>query len=101
MDGMDDALRLALVDQLIRNGVLPAFDRATFIRERGLARDYPDNDELDYQFVFEIQFQLLSWLQPSHLPLLEELYWAGGMQTQHWIWNYWDGESDEFDVASL
>lgn len=105
----DDNLRLALVERLIGDDVLPEFDRREFVLANDLPRgeneDGPDYDDVDdnpdYHIVPEIKAELVSWLLPRHLPLVDSILWEGGMRTQHWIWTFWDGESDEFDIESL
>ncbi|MGZ3422970.1 MAG: DUF6892 domain-containing protein [Polyangiales bacterium] len=107
----DAHLRLAIVDRLIVEGVLPRFDRKKFILEKKLPRGEgerargeaapEDGDDPDYRKVREIQKELLSWLKPKHLPKVTTISWGGGARVQHWIWTFWDGEGGEFDVEDL
>jgi hypothetical protein len=97
---IDENLRLAIIQALLNEGVLPKFDREAFMKKNAIESD-GDNDDPDYRFVHEIQSEILSWLLPEHLPRVKSIEWAGGQRVQHWIWSQWDGESDEFDVQDL
>lgn len=110
IDIADDNLKLALVQALLHHEVLAPFDRSKFILEHNLPHGegeggYPEDadpdENPDYRKVHEIESELLSWLEPKHLPLIEYIHWAGGQDVQHWIWTFWDGESDEFDITDL
>ncbi len=107
---VDKNLKLALVQALLHHDVHPPFDRTKFILEHNLPHGegeggYPEDadpdENPDYRKVYEIESELLSWLEPKHLPLIEYVQWQGGQDVQHWIWTFWDGESDEFDITDL
>ena len=117
---VDDNVKLMLVQALIDAEVLPALDRRQFVLDHDLPRGEGerneaelaafdaaaeageiDDEDPDYRKLYEIESELLSWLRPEHLPLVESANWGGGKAVQHWIWKFWDGESDEFDLTDL
>lgn len=112
---MGENLELAIVDRLLEEGVV-AFDRKTFLAanppERDDEQDDDDDDDEDedddddddghlYRKNPAIESALRRLLTREHLPSIKRIVWAGGMPIQHLIWNYWDGEDDAFDMASL
>lgn len=99
---MDNNLELAIVEQLLRAGTV-AFDRAAFLVAHPPEKEAEDEDQEAhlYRKNYDIEYALRALLEPTHLPTIQHVWWEGGMETQHLIWNYWDGEDDAFDIESL
>jgi tetratricopeptide (TPR) repeat protein len=86
-DREDDNFKLAILDTLLRNGLITAVD--------AVAED-------EYEASHSVKWK---WLEieptPEQLATITCLFWEGGHQVQHSIWPQWDGEDDTFDILSL
>jgi hypothetical protein len=97
----DDNLKLALIQALRNKGLLPTFDKEAFYRQE-LEEEYDDSADYNYEVDDRVLDHLVDTpITPELATAVDGLYWGGGMEVQHDVWTYWDGEDDTFDICDL
>lgn len=98
----DKNLHLALVDSLMREGLLPKFDKVKFWKEM-TGKKYDDTAEYNYERSKEVEEHLLSLpIETEQLVKLKNFAWDTSDTTViHAIFPFWNGEDDYFDIKNL
>ncbi|QFT82765.1 hypothetical protein FIU89_19240 [Roseovarius sp. THAF27] len=96
----DPNFKLAVIDALMSNGTLDLGDEWTF-------QDRLSKGQYDYERDgYTLNRAFLSYfrqypLTAAHLAAVEELWFDGGLDIYGWIFTFWGGETEDFDIDSL
>jgi hypothetical protein len=98
---MERNLHLALLGQLMGQGLLPPFDLNKFFQDQ-MGRAYDSMAEYNYDPIPEVEAYLSTYpLNDDILSDLEDLSLDGGDEIYGWIWPFWDGEDDYFSIRTF
>ncbi|MEO1139641.1 MAG: hypothetical protein AAFW87_09305 [Pseudomonadota bacterium] len=96
----DQNFKLAVLDALMANGTLDLGDEAAFQAKLTNRRyDYErDGYALNQAF---LSYLHLYPLTQTHLAAVEQLYFDGGLDIYAWIYPFWGGDTEDFDIHSM
>ncbi|WP_057791830.1 DUF6892 domain-containing protein [Roseovarius atlanticus] len=96
----DPNFKLTVIDALMANGTFDLGDEAAF-------QDRLSKGQYDYERDgYTLNRSFLSYfrqypLTSAHLAAVEELWFDGGLDIYGWIFPFWGGETEDFDIASV
>src|SRR5438445_10476131 len=99
-DVHDPNLRLAILQATWSQKLLPSFDRDAFYRD--VLEEAWDAERFGYAVDARTRDAILATIPPAEvLRAVTEIDWGGRLPVQHLIYQFWDGEQDEFDITDL
>lgn len=101
MEIKDINLKLALINTLMGDNLIPEFNIKSFFREI-LSREYDSNSDYNWIPIKSIEKYFAElYLKHEDLLSIRSLYVDGGDDIYHYIIPQWDGEDNYFNIRSL
>jgi len=101
---IDSAVAANPYDHMYWDEIMEGVDEAALDIESDADREAYFQEACGYKYLNRDLYCALVRLvdaHTNHVPSLRELVWSVPKSLMHTCWHYWDGESREFEIASL